>query len=220
MQTLMPALARYQIRVVDDVQRDIHWLQSLGADAIMLHDKNSEEIYHEVNSPRKFMGILPVIYDRNGDIVYRVPRRPGLARVVDERRISSLQAIPWSNEDEPQLRAYAETMEAIDASAIYSRPGIDEIRISAVTKEGQSVAVQENFDPGWHAFVDGKATGIEKDIMEFMRVRTSPGAHEIRLVYDMPIESRIGLWISVISLLAAALLVASGLMATGFRERE
>ncbi len=210
MQTLMPALARYQIRVADDAQRDVYWLQSLGADAIILHEASSEEIYHDVKSPRKFIGILPVIYERNGDIVYRVPRRRGLARVVDEQRISNLLPIPWSNEDGAQLRAYADTLEAIDATADYDRPGIGEIRVKAVTSAGQSVVVQENFDPGWHALVDGKPTRIEKDIMEFMRVQTGPGAHQVRFVYEMTAESRIGLWISAISLLAAAALGVTG----------
>jgi hypothetical protein len=209
MQTLMPALARYQIRVADEAQRDVYWLQSLGADAIIVHEANSEEIYHDVKSPRKFMGLLPVIYERDGDIVYRVPRRSGLARVVDEQRISHLQPIPWSNEDTAQLRAYAETLEAIGSTAAYSRPGIDQITISAVTQAGQSVLVQENFDPGWHAVVDGKAAPIAKDIMEFMRVQTAPGAHEIRFIYRPPPESRIGMWISAISLAAAAVLAAT-----------
>ncbi len=207
MQTMMPAISRFQISVENDPQRDIYWLQSLGADAVMVHEANSQEIYHEVKQPRKFMGLLPVIYDRNGDIVYRVPRRQGLARVVDEQRISKLESIPWSNEDKAQLRAYAEALEAIDTPARYSRPDIDEIRISAATNPGQSVVVQENFDPGWRAFVDGKPAGIEKDVMQFMRVRPAPGAHEIRFVYEMTNEARIGLWISVVSLLAVVALV-------------
>jgi hypothetical protein len=208
MQTMLPALARYQLRLGTDPQRDVYWLQSFGADAVMFHDRNSEEIYHEVADPRKFMGLLPVIHDQNGDIVYRVPRRPGLARVVDEQRISHLGWIPWNNEDKEQLRAYAETVEAIDAPAHYTRPALDEIRISATTGPGQSVLMQENYDPGWKAFVDGKAARIETDIMGFMRVRPDPGTHQIRFTYGMSIESRIGMWISVMSLLVATYFVS------------
>jgi hypothetical protein len=207
MQTMMPSIARYQLRMEKDAQRDVYWLQSLGADAVMFHEGNSQEIYHEVRNPRKFMGVLPVIYDRGGDIVYRVPRRPGLARVVDEERILKLRAVPWSNQDKAQLRAYAETMEAIDTPARYSRPDIDEIRVSAASGPGQAVLVQENFDPGWRAFVDGKPAGIEEDIMGFMRVRPAPGEHEIRFVYEMTAEARVGMWISIASLLAVFALV-------------
>lgn len=206
-QTLMAPLARYQIRIEGDPQRDVYWLQSLGADAIILHDANSQEIYHEVTNPRKFIGHLPVLYDKNGDIIYRVPRRPGLARIVDERRISGLEPIPWSYKDRPQLQAYAETLEAIDTPAAFSSPSIGEIDVSATTQPGQSVLVQENYDPGWKAWVDGKPVAIEKDIMEFMRVRTSAGAHQVRFVYGMATDSRIGMWISIVSLLAVAALL-------------
>jgi hypothetical protein len=212
MQTMLPALARYQLMLGEDPQRDVYWLQSLGADAVMFHDKASEEIYHEVANPRKFMGLLPVIHDRNGDVVYRVPRRPGLARVVDEQRIAHLPWIPWSGEDKDQLRAYAETLEAIDMLASYSRPALDEIRVSATTDPGQSVLVQENYDPGWKAFIDGKGARIETDIMGFMRVRPAPGSHTIRFAYGMSLESRIGMWISVLSLLALIALLGSCLV--------
>lgn len=209
-QTLMAPLARYQIRFGGDTQRDIYWLQSLGADAVMFHGPPSEEIYHEVSSPREFVGILPVLYDHHGDIVYRVPRRPGLARVVDEERISALRPIPWSDQDKAELQAYAQTLEAIDAPVDYRRPAIDEIEISATTGPGQSVLVQENDDPGWQAWVDGKPALIEKDIMQFMRVRTEPGSHRVRFAYGMAPDARAGMWISIVSVVIAGGLFAAG----------
>ncbi len=216
-QTLMPSLARYQIRIEGDPQRDVYFLQALGADAIVLNDANSEEIYHEVVTPRKFTGLLPIIYDRHGDVVYRVPRRPGLARVVEEQRISHLQPIPWYYKDKPQLRAYAETLEAIDTPATYTRPDLNNIAISATTERGQSILMQENYDPGWKAFVDGKAVRIETDIIGFMRVRPDPGTHQVRFTYGMSTESRIGMWISIMSLLAVAVLVAASWREKDFR---
>ena len=206
-QTLMPPLARYQIRLGDDPQRDIYWLQALGVDAVMFHEAPSEEIYHEVTSPRKFMGILPVIYDNHGDIVYRVPRGAGLGRVVDERQMSALQPIPWSNEDKPQLRAYAEAMEAAGGPVDYQRPAIDEIRITATTQPGQSILVQENYDPGWRAWVDGRPAAIKTDIMQFMRVPTEAGKHQVRFAYQLATDARIGMWISVLSIVALLALV-------------
>jgi hypothetical protein len=206
MQMLMPALARFQIRNGDKKERDIAMLQSLGVDALVMNEANSQEIYHEPKFPRGFMGVLPVIYDRDGDIIYRVPRRPGLARVVDEQRISRLSEIPWSNEDGDQLRAYADTLEAIDTAAAYQRPGIHEIQISAVTAPNQSVLVQESFDPGWRAWVDDKPAKIESDIMGFMRVRTDPGSHRIRFVYHQTAEALFAAGVTLVALLTAFVL--------------
>jgi hypothetical protein len=206
MQELQPALARYQIMVVNDPQRDIWWLQSLGADAIVLSDSSSQEIYHGVQQPRKFAGILPVLYDRGGDIVYRVPRKPGLARVVNERQMSQLPPIPWDNKDRGELRAYAEAIEAVPTLAAYARPASDRIEIAATTGPGESIAVQESFDPGWSARVDERQVPIERDVMNFMRVQTTPGTHKVRFQYRPTLEMRLGRWVT-----AASLLVVAGL---------
>src|SRR5207249_10897698 len=109
MESLMPALAQWLLVMGDEPRRDVDWMIALGSDAIITHDANSREVFHHMKSPRKFMGILPVIYDREGDIIYEVPRRfPGLARVVDERQMQRAQPIPWSDKHTPELHAYAE----------------------------------------------------------------------------------------------------------------
>jgi len=201
MQDLMPALARYQILVGTDAQRDVCWLESLGADVLIVNGPGSQEVYHSVQQPRKFAGVLAVIADRDGDTIYRVPRRAGLARVVSEARMAALAPIPWSNEDGPALHAYADTLEASPAPITYERPAVDEIRVAATTGPGDSVLVQESWDPGWRAWVDGRSTPVLRDVMCFMRVRTPPGAHRIRFAYTPTLESRAGAWVSITSLI-------------------
>lgn len=51
--------------------------------------------------------------------------------------------------------------------------------------------MQENYDPDRKARVDRKPVATEKNIMEFMRVRTDAGAHQVRLVYGVATDSRI-----------------------------
>ncbi len=90
--------------------------------------------------------------------------------------------------------------------AAYDRPAIDEIRTSAITAQNQSVLIQENFDPGWRAWVDGVPAKIETDIMGFMRVRTNPGSHRIRFVYRESAEAFAIAAVSLASLLVAAVI--------------
>ena len=206
-QTLMPFLARVQLTAGVDAARDIAWLQALGADAVVMHEANSKDAYPQMAAPRKFMGLLPVIYDRDGDIVYRVPRRAGLARVVDERTVSRLAPIPWSEYDSQQLRAYADAMESVPEQAVYTRPELREIRVTATTGPGQSIAVQENFDEGWRAWVGGVPALVLSDAIGFMRVRTVPGVHEVRFVYEGTREARWGFAVSILSLLVTAALL-------------
>lgn len=201
MQTLMPALIDWQITRGDDAARDVAWLVATGAGAIVTHESPSQEIYRVIENPRKFRGILPVIYDRDGDVIYRVPRRfPGLARVVNEARMASLSPIPWNNENREALLAYGAAAEDSPTEVGYERTGVAEMRLRVRTQPGESILVQENWDAGWHGEDRGAPLEIRTDIMGFMRLQTSPGDHDIRLVYDWPLESRIGQIITLLSL--------------------
>jgi hypothetical protein len=197
------ALANWQILMGQKPERDIYWLQGLGADAIVVHGKRSEEIYHAIREGRKYAGRLPVLYD-NGqdDVVYRVPRRfPGLARVVERRRMKALPEIPWTDENESQLRAYAEALEkGPDAPALSEWLDTRTMRIRAQLGEGQAVAVQVCYDPAWRASSAGRQLEVRKDVMGFMWIDTPPGEQDIRLEFETPLENRIGRVVSLVAL--------------------
>lgn len=192
-ESLMPALAYWQLKAGSNPERDVNWMIALGADAILTHDRYSQEIYHDIEQPRKFAGMLPVIYDRDGDIIYKVPRRfPGLARVVDERRMRDLQPIPWDDQNGAELRAYAEAIEASESAVTSEWQGASVLRLRGRTQPGESLLVQVAWDPGWRAFSGGRPLELRKDILDFMRIETPPGEHDIRLVYELPRESVAG----------------------------
>src|SRR5204863_7162362 len=72
----------------------IQWMQSLGVDAVIVHDKKSKEIYHDWIYPEQFAALAVLFDDREGNVIYRVPRRfPDLARVVEASRIRGLPAM-------------------------------------------------------------------------------------------------------------------------------
>ena len=95
-----------------DPDGTIAWLQAAGADAVIVHDEKSQEIYHDFPNPRKFAGRLDVLYDSGeGDVIYRVPRRfPGLARVVQTARIEAVPSIVAQPTNE-NVRPYVEAVE-------------------------------------------------------------------------------------------------------------
>jgi len=204
MQNQIVALANWQVLVGDKPTRDIFWLQALGADAIVVHGGRSQEIFHAIRSEHKFDGRLPVLFDSGkDDIVYRVPRRfPGLARVVDRHKMESLPEIEWSNENEPQLRSYADALEhGPDSSASSQWVSSRSMRIHARIREGESITVQENYDPAWRAYSAGRRLPIRKDIMGFLLIDPPVGKQEISLEFRTPSENRIGRVVSVIALL-------------------
>ncbi len=214
MQNQMIALANWQILRGGKPVRDIYWLQSLGADAIVVHGKRSQEVYHAMAVEHKFDGRLQVLFD-NGedDIVYRVPRRfPGLARVVERRRMEALPEIEWNDDNEVQLRAYAEALEGGPDSPAESQ-WVDSrtMRVRARIREGESVAIQVSYDPWWRAYSGGRSLPVLKDVMGFLRIDPPAGEREIHLRFETPLENRIGRVVSLVALIIVVLLFANAL---------
>jgi hypothetical protein len=208
--------AQWQIIAGDDAEVAVLWLQSMGADAVLVHDQNSEEVYHDFADPRKFDGRLPVIWDDGkGNRIYRVPRRwPALARVVDRARADALK--PALDPGRDALRAYVDLVErGPDSPVAYRRESTTAIRLRARIEPGQSLLVQESFDPYWRAWAGGGRVTVRKDAMGFLLVDAPAGDNEIRLVFETPLENRVGRVVS-----AGAALVVLGLAGAGLRRRR
>jgi hypothetical protein len=211
---VMPA--QWQLTGGDDPELSILWLQCLGADAIIVHDRRSEELYHDYLFPAKFEGKLAVLWDdQKGSRIYRVPRRwAALARVVDRARADALK--PALDPGRDALRAYADLVErGPDAPVEFQRASTTSIRLRARIEPGQSLLVQESFDPYWRAYAGGGRVGVRKDAMGLMLVDAPAGDGEIRLVFETPLENRVGRLIT-----AAAGLVVLGLAGAGLRRRR
>jgi Predicted integral membrane protein len=180
------------------IETALQWMMAYGVDAIIVHDKTSQEVYHDYVDPEKFAGALPVMFDGHaGDVIYRVPRRfPELARVVETSRVSRQEA-------DPPLQAYAEALEkGPDSRALLEWDDVDAVRISAALAEGQSVLVQMAYDPQWRAESRGAALTIRKDAFGQMLIEAPTGLHNIRLKFETPLENRIGRFISLFFALA------------------
>src|SRR5205823_9426347 len=86
--------------------------------------------------------------------------------------------------------------------------GTDALEIRATLGSGQSVLVQESFDPAWRAYSAGKTLPIRKDVFGFMLIDAPSGEHAIELVFKTPLENRIGMVVSCISVVAIMALAA------------
>jgi hypothetical protein len=202
--------AQWEILGAEQPEPSIQWLQALGADAVIVHDKTSQEVYHDFAHPKKFAGLLPVLYDdQQGNVIYRVPRRfPGLARVVDTRTAEQLGP-PRGNSDLERIRAYADAMEKGPDSPAPSRwVSTDEMHVHARLNPGQSLVVQVTYDPAWRAYSGSGRLTVHKDAWGFMRIDAPPGEHDVRLVFELPLENLLGRILSgATATLAAGLLV-------------
>ena len=204
--------AQWEINLGPKAEPAVLWMQCLGVDAAYVSDKTSEEMFKDYEYPQKFDGVLPVLYDdRAGNRIYRIPRRyPARARVVEKAKLDKLQR-PRFNDDVEYLQAYADVIEkGPDSPATWTRQGPDQMTVRAKTEAGQSVVVQESYDPAWHAWAEGQALPIRKDAMGFMAMDPQPGDHQITVAFVTPLENQMGRVLTAITVLAILALCALG----------
>jgi hypothetical protein len=210
--------AQWETNLGPDPKPTILWMQSMGVDAIYVADKQSQEVFKDFQYPHKFDGVLPVLYDdQQGNVLFKVPRRwPDRIRVVETARLDAVKP-PRYNDDMQYLQAYAEMIEkGPDSPATLRRAGTDAMIAHATVAPGQSIVVQETYDPAWHAWSNGRALAVRKDAMDLMVIDAPPGEHDISIAFLTPLENKVGQVVTALTLLAIGWLFWTGLR----RERS
>ena len=193
------------------------WMQDMGVDAAYVDDKRSEEIYHDYTYPEKFAGATSVLYDdHKGNFIYAIPRRyKPLARVVDTARINACKP-PAFNDDLANLQAYYDVIEkGPDAPPQLTWQGTDAFTVVAKVDAGQSLMVQETYDPAWRATAAGKELPIRKDAMNFMLVDAPAGTSQVDFQFVTPLENVLGRWAT-----GFTVVLILGLFVLDIRERR
>ncbi len=186
------------------------WLQALGTDAVIVPDKNSLEPYGDYSEPHKFQSVTNTLYDdRHGTAIYRIPRvHPSIGRIVDNQAIASVGSIR-GGDDVETLTKYVKAVENPDQPATdVTWTGFDDVALQATVAQGQSVLLQETYDPVWKAEENGKPLQISRDpVMGFMMIGVPPGNHQIHMHFGTPSENRWGQLLFVLSSLTVAVLL-------------
>jgi hypothetical protein len=206
---LNPAVpdAQWEIDAGSDSRFALPWLKAMGVDAMYAAGPKSEEPYKDIQHQERFAS-LPVLFDDGlGNTVWSAQRRyPQRARVVDTARQNGLQA-PRNAEDLAPLAAYVDLIEnGPDSPVTFDRPSTDLMLLHARFDTGQSLLVQETWDPGWRALVDGTPLPIRKDVLGFMVVDPPAGDRTVRMEFPMPLENRVGWGLTALTVLALGVL--------------
>ena len=195
-------IAQYGVRE-DSIERSIAWAKAMGASALISHGGNSEEYYHDWKEPRRFDGILPILYnDTRGNVIYQVERLyPERVRVVDSAAMRQVPPI-FENVGGEAVTQYAQQVET-GPRMRYHRPANEEIVVQGRVGTGQSLLIQESYDPEWRAYSNGKEVAIRPDPAMMMLIDVPPGEQEVRLRFGRPVENLAG---AALSTLTAALI--------------
>jgi hypothetical protein len=204
--------AQWEINLAKEGAPSILWMQCMGVDTVFVSDEKSQEVYKDFAFPRKFDGLLSVIYDDGaGNKIYRIPRRYlTRARVVETAKLNALQA-PRYNDDVEYLQRYSDVMEkGPDAPVELARSSTDAMRLRAKVNAGQSLVVQESYDPAWQATSGGKLLKVHPDVLGMIAIDAPPGDDEILLTFVMPTENYVGRVVAVLTMLAVMALLVLG----------
>lgn len=201
----------------------MQWLRALGTDAVVVPDRTSLEGYHDYAHPEKFRDAAPVLYDDDhGTVIYGVPRvHPGIVRVVDSAGMGKIGAIR-GGDDADTLRRYLDLVEdPARSGATLTWQGSDQAEVRARVIPGESILVQETFDPAWTAWEDGRKLPIRPEpVMGFMLIDAPEGYHDIQLRFETPLENRVGEVLFFVTAIVLAGLIVRGVRAARVGDKR
>ncbi len=139
------------------------WLKAFGTAAIAVPGPASLDQYHAVTHPKKFDGLLPLLWRENDDSIYQVPlRSTSLAHVIPASAI--VRRRPLHGVDVDPVRPYVAALDDASlptASLVWASP--ERGQIFTTVGAGQEVSLQVNYDPGWQAHMDGRPLRVTPD---------------------------------------------------------
>jgi hypothetical protein len=187
------------------------WLKAFGVHAISVPGSDSEEYYKPFGNPRKFEGLLPVLWRDGDDTIYGVPQRSAsLARMIPAGAV--VQRTPAHGVDIAPLQPY---VAAIEDPSLPAAEFTWRSRHAAVVRTNaapdQLLSIQMNWHPGWRASVNGEQREIFADKLGLIVVRPRcNGPCEIELVYDGGVERTVAVWLRALAALGALAWLARG----------
>lgn len=192
-----------------DGEISVFWLKAFGCAAITVPRLDSPAFFHPIRNPAKFDGLLPLVWREGADSIYQVPlRSASLAHVIPRSAMVSRR--PVHGLDIEPARAYVDALDdprLPAASLEWVNP--ERGRIVADIADGQAVAVQVTYDPGWQATREGRPLRVLKDGLGLMVIEPgAAGRAQIELSFEGGVERGICSAISVAT--ALGLLVMLG----------
>ena len=196
----MPVDLAYRIRTSKETHDTVTELKALGVEYVVVHGPNSKEYYRDFVHPERLAEELPVVYREGDDTIYRLPV-PRLAQAVKPEELPGKdpQHQPWV------LEPYVTAMGDAGRPLLRAQwPDTATLVLDGETLPDHLIALQVNYDPGWHATQDGREIETAEDRLGYLVLHTaaSPASH-IELQYRGTREQRVMATLSALAWIAA-----------------
>ena len=181
------------------------WLKAYGVHAVSVSGSRSEETFKPYTNPRKFEGLLPVLWKENDDVIYAIPQRThSLARAV--RRADIISQPPSRFNESGELRGY---LSALDDTSLpdpqWHWLGPGRARITGDLRPDNVLSVQIGYHPGWRATMAGLSLPVKNDgLGQIVLEPACDGACTIDLQFTGGVEATLARFACALSILLAA----------------
>jgi hypothetical protein len=183
-------------------ETSILWLKAYGCHAIYLPGPMSRLDSKPFDHPRKFDGVLPVLWHEEDDTIYSVPQRTkSLGHVVPESAIVKRQ--PIHGLDTEDVAGYVAALDDASLPAdVMDWPDPNHGHIDTTLRPGQVLSIQSTYDKGWIARANGKPAPVTRDAIGLSVVHPAcNGACSIDFVFDGGFERKLCRTLSWLTLL-------------------
>lgn len=190
----------YQVNHGTDKEIALAWLKAANVKYLVVNTDSSSELYKEFPHPKKFSRLNPE-YERNGDIIYRVPLiTASPVKVIDRKRLKDLRP-PKKADDKIALLAYADWL-AKSRPASFEMANNDLYQIEATLGEEEGILLQMTYDKGFRAVSPEGSLKIIKDPLGFMTlIPAEPGQYEIQLSHHPTLQIYLGYLLTLLTVL-------------------
>ncbi len=189
-----------------DADYSIFWLKAFGAHLISMPGPESNDFFYRgIVHPRKFDGVLPLLWRSKAGSIYEVPARSAsLAHVIPASAI--VTRTPLHGLDIAPVEAYVAALEdPAYPPATFQWEGMSEAEIDATLRPGQLIGVQVTYERGWEAWANGKPQRVFGDaIGQMVLAPDCLGPCHVLLRYTGGWEHRATHAMSLGAMLAAA----------------
>jgi hypothetical protein len=134
--------------------------------------------------PRKFDGVLPLLWRDHGDAIYEVPSRSlSLAHVIPREAV--VKRVPENGLDTAPSEAYVAALDDPAYSpASFEWKNLSEADIRTNVDPGRVIAVQVTYERGWEAWAGGRPQKVIGDALGQMVIEPDcKGPCEVSLRY-------------------------------------
>jgi hypothetical protein len=192
------------------------WLKAFGVQAIAVPGPRSPEYWKPFTHPRKFDGVLPVLWREDDTTIYRVPQAsPSLVHPLRPNQL--VRHPPAHGLDTGELDAFMAALDSSPRAGSIEWQDANHARIRAHIEPGELLSTQITYNPGWHVHVNGASRTIRADGIGLMAIDARcTGDCVVELEFDGGREWRWCLAASGVTLL----LLAAGWMHTLVRRGQ